>query len=53
MRIGKISKNGIMIGGFDSQLVKACQKVDKTEESVYGYSFDDDSQRLTYLFKLY
>jgi hypothetical protein len=34
-------------------LVKAHQKLDKTVESAYGRTFDDDSQRVAYLFELY
>jgi hypothetical protein len=35
------------------KLVKAHQKLDKTVEAAYGRSFDDDSQRVAYLFELY
>jgi hypothetical protein len=35
------------------QLVKAHQKLDKAVEAAYGRSFDDDSQRVAYLFELY
>jgi hypothetical protein len=35
------------------ELVKAHQKLDKAVESAYGRSFDDDSQRVAYLFELY
>ena len=34
-------------------LVKAHQKLDKTVEAAYGRSFDDDSQRVVFLFELY
>ena len=34
-------------------LLKAHQKLDKAVESAYGRSFDDDSQRVAYLFELY
>jgi hypothetical protein len=34
-------------------LVKAHQRLDKAVESAYGRSFDDDSQRVAYLFELY
>jgi hypothetical protein len=34
-------------------LVKAHQKLDKAVEAAYGRSFDDDSQRVAYLFELY
>jgi hypothetical protein len=34
-------------------LVKAHQKLDKTVENAYGRKFDDDSQRVAYLFELY
>jgi hypothetical protein len=34
-------------------LTKAHQKLDKAIESAYGRSFDDDSQRVAYLFELY
>jgi hypothetical protein len=34
-------------------LSKAHQKLDKTVEAAYGCSFDDDSQRVAYLFELY
>jgi type I restriction-modification system DNA methylase subunit len=35
------------------ELLKAHQKLDKAVESAYGRSFDDDSQRVAYLFELY
>jgi hypothetical protein len=35
------------------ELVKTHQKLDKAVESAYGRSFDDDSQRVAYLFELY
>ncbi|MDR1399040.1 MAG: N-6 DNA methylase [Treponema sp.] len=35
------------------ELLKAHQKLDKVVESAYGRSFDDDSQRVAYLFELY
>ncbi|WP_461257868.1 class I SAM-dependent DNA methyltransferase [Treponema sp. R80B11-R83G3] len=35
------------------KLVKAHKKLDKAVESAYGRSFDDDSQRVAYLFELY
>jgi hypothetical protein len=35
------------------ELVKAHKKLDKAVESAYGRSFDDDSQRVAYLFELY
>jgi hypothetical protein len=35
------------------ELVKAHQKLDKAVEAAYGRSFDDDSQRVAYLFELY
>jgi hypothetical protein len=35
------------------ELVKAHQKLDKTVEVAYGRSFDDDGQRVAYLFGLY
>jgi hypothetical protein len=31
----------------------AHQKLDKAVEAAYGRSFDDDSQRVAYLFELY
>jgi len=34
-------------------LVKAHQKLDKAVEAAYGRSFDDDSQRVAFLFELY
>jgi hypothetical protein len=34
-------------------LVKAHRKLDKTVERSYGRAFDDDSQRVAYLFELY
>jgi hypothetical protein len=36
-----------------SKLAKAHQKLDKTIEKAYGRVFDDDSQRVAYLFDLY
>jgi hypothetical protein len=36
-----------------SVLTKAHQKLDKAVEAAYGRSFDDDSQRVAYLFELY
>jgi hypothetical protein len=36
-----------------SELTKAHQKLDKAVEAAYGRSFDDDSQRVAYLFELY
>ena len=35
------------------ELVKAHQKLDKAVEAAYGCSFDDDSQRVSFLFDLY
>jgi type I restriction-modification system DNA methylase subunit len=35
------------------ELVKAHQKLDKAVEAAYGRSFDDDGQRVAYLFELY
>jgi hypothetical protein len=35
------------------ELVKAHQKLDKAVEKAYGRTFDDDSQRVAYLFELY
>jgi len=35
------------------ELVKAHQKLDKAVEAAYGRSFDDDSQRVAFLFELY
>jgi hypothetical protein len=35
------------------ELLKAHQKLDKAVETAYGRSFDDDSQRVAYLFELY
>jgi hypothetical protein len=35
------------------ELVKAHRKLDKTVEAAYGRSFNDDSQRVAYLFELY
>jgi hypothetical protein len=35
------------------ELLKAHQKLDKSVEAAYGRSFDDDSQRVAYLFELY
>jgi hypothetical protein len=34
-------------------ILKAHQKLDKAVEAAYGRSFDDDSQRVAYLFELY
>jgi hypothetical protein len=34
-------------------LTKAHQKLDKAVESAYGRTFDDDTQRVAYLFELY
>jgi hypothetical protein len=34
-------------------LLKAHQKLDKTVETAYGRTFDNDSQRVAYLFELY
>jgi hypothetical protein len=34
-------------------LIKAHQKLDKAVEAAYGRAFDDDSQRVAYLFELY
>jgi hypothetical protein len=34
-------------------LLKAHQKLDKAVETAYGRTFDDDSQRVAYLFELY
>lgn len=36
-----------------SALVKAHQKLDKAVDAAYGRVFDDDSQRVAYLFELY
>jgi hypothetical protein len=36
-----------------SALSKAHQKLDKAVEAAYGRSFDDDGQRVAYLFELY
>ncbi|GHU13691.1 methylase [Spirochaetia bacterium] len=36
-----------------SELLKAHQKLDKAVETAYGRQFDDDSQRVAYLFELY
>jgi hypothetical protein len=36
-----------------SDLLKAHQKLDNAVEAAYGRSFDDDSQRIAYLFELY
>jgi hypothetical protein len=36
-----------------SSLSKAHQKLDKAVENAYGRSFDDDNQRVAYLFELY
>jgi len=35
------------------ELVKAHQKLDKAVEAAYGRSFDEDNQRVAYLFELY
>jgi hypothetical protein len=35
------------------KLVKAHQKLDKAVEAAYRRSFDDDGQRVAYLFELY
>jgi hypothetical protein len=35
------------------KLAKAHQKLDKAVEKAYGRKFDDDSQRVAYLFELY
>jgi hypothetical protein len=35
------------------ELVKAHQRLDKAVETAYGRSFDDDGQRIAYLFELY
>jgi hypothetical protein len=35
------------------ELLKAHQKLDKAVEAAYGRSFDDDGQRVAYLFELY
>jgi hypothetical protein len=35
------------------ELLKAHQKLDKAVEAAYGRSFDDDSQRVAFLFELY
>jgi hypothetical protein len=35
------------------ELLKSHQKLDKAVEAAYGRSFDDDSQRVAYLFELY
>jgi hypothetical protein len=35
------------------ELTKAHQKLDKVVESAYGRKFDDDSQRVSYLFEPY
>jgi hypothetical protein len=35
------------------ELVKAHQKLDKAVEAAYGRSFDNDSQRVAYLFEQY
>jgi hypothetical protein len=34
-------------------LTKAHQKLDKVVEAAYGRSFDDDGQRVAFLFELY
>jgi len=36
-----------------SVLVKAHQKLDKAVEVAYGRSFNDDGQRVAFLFELY
>jgi len=35
------------------ELVKAHQKLDKAVEAAYGRTFEDDSQRVAFLFELY
>jgi hypothetical protein len=35
------------------ELVKAHKKLDKAVETAYGRNFNDDSQRVAYLFELY
>jgi hypothetical protein len=35
------------------ELAKAHQKLDKAVEAAYGRSFDNDSQRVAYLFERY
>ena len=35
------------------ELLRAHQKLDRTVEAAYGRNFDDDNQRVTYLFELY
>jgi hypothetical protein len=35
------------------ELVKAHQRLDKAVEKAYGREFDDDTQRVVYLFELY
>jgi hypothetical protein len=35
------------------ELLKAHQKLDKSVEAAYGRTFDNDSERVTYLFELY
>jgi hypothetical protein len=35
------------------ELLKAHQKLDRAVEAAYGRTFDDDSQRVAYLFELY
>jgi hypothetical protein len=35
------------------ELLKAHQKLDKAVEVAYGRKFDNDSQRVAYLFELY
>jgi len=35
------------------ELLKAHQKLDKAVETAYGRTFDNDNQRLSYLFELY
>jgi hypothetical protein len=35
------------------ELLKAHQKLDKAVEASYGRSFDNESQRVAYLFELY
>ncbi|MCL2721018.1 MAG: DNA methylase [Treponema sp.] len=42
---------GMFILTFD--LAKAHQKLEKAVEAAYGRSFEDDSQRVAFLFELY
>ncbi|MCL2289160.1 MAG: DNA methylase, partial [Bacteroidetes bacterium] len=35
------------------ELVKAHQKLDKVVETAFGRTFDNDEQRMTFLFELY